>query len=278
MRVPSSIQPHERATLLVEIWKQSTQVQQHFNDVSMKVRKFAIVIFSAVLTGIGLSIHKSVFLQIFSFEISAAVLFAFAGAFVTQLIHFMDTYWYHIFLKSAVDETLKIENKIKPLLKIEKLSDGISKASQSVQVISLLGLIHLPIGYKEMFIKIRLNWLFKAKNVDSSTRHAIFYRWLIMLMILAGLLSAFIEPQATQNPSNKFLHSGNVPEVYFVSGNNVRLREGNSQNSAIRAIIQNGQRIQVLLDDGTTWIKVRILINNQSKVGYIHRDFIDNLK
>jgi len=194
MQTSNELSKNERTTHLVEYWKQTTLVQQHFNDISMKVRNFAIVIFSGFLTGVGLSIHSGIFVEFFEIRFSAGIIFAVAGMFVTQLIHFMDTYWYHVFLKGAVGTTMKVEAEINQILNIEELASDISSHSKNVSIISLFGLVHLPIGANSignLEDNSSDSYIFKKIKVDSTLRHKIFYRWLIVIIFFTGLGSFF---------------------------------------------------------------------------------------
>lgn len=268
----------DKASLLIEYWKQSTQVQQHFNDVSMKVRNFAVVVFSAFLTGVGLSIHKSIFIDISGWHLNAAVLFSFAGLLATQLIHFMDTYWYHVFLKSAVAETLKLEEEIKKVLHIESLAGAIKSGSGQVVVTSFLGKVPLPLSYSRPFRALP-DFLFSGREANSSLRHKIFYRWLIGIIIFTGIACAFIQPSEIKedNPS-RTERIIKASSRYIISGDNVRLRSEPSDSSDILIKLEIGQVIQILHDSNSSWVKVHVLKNQISTVGFVHKDFIDTLK
>lgn len=185
--IKKGLTEESRAKLLVEYWKQNTAVQQHFNDISMKVRNFAIVIYSGFLTAVALSLHKGVFVNIFGLDVSAAFMFAIAGAITTQLIHFMDTHWYHKMLKGAVGTSLVIEGEIKKALKVPQLSEEISRASQEVYLLKFLG-ITFPISPKP---KLKI---FSEVKADSTYRHMVFYRWLIFVILIIGSLSLFSQP------------------------------------------------------------------------------------
>lgn len=276
INIERGLDKNERAKLLVEYWKQSTLVQQHFNDISMKVRNFAVVVFSGFLTGVGLSVHKGIFINVLGLEVNAAVLFALAGLVVTQLIHFMDTYWYHVFLKSAVSETLNIEKELKKILKVDTLSSAISKGSQNVTAISIFGLIHLPIGYKNYLDNWAFRWVFKEKIVDSTVRHKIFYRWLIFIIFFTGCVSLFIGPQSPTE--QQVFEKYPLEKHYVVSGDNVRLRKAPVEDSHISALLPVGQVILIIKDTGSTWLEVETQLDSSIVRGFIHRDFVTNVK
>lgn len=288
---------NERASLLLEYWKQTSNVQQHFNDVSMKLRNFAVVVFSGFLTGVGLAIHKNISITVFNFDVSAGVLFAAAGMFATQLIHFMDTYWYHVFLKGAVTASASIEKEIKEILGVTELSDGISNSSQQVCVVSVLGMLPLPKGWSQWMEKRPFSWVLKKEKVDSTKRHKIFYRGLLLIFLITGIGSMFTHPiDNSQNkipPENKavsIFHINTPPEFndnqvelkksgYIISGTNVRTRNLPDFEAAVQNLLPVGKEINVIEDNNDkSWVKVSYTARGKSVTGWVHRDYVATLK
>jgi hypothetical protein len=304
MQANDELTKNERTTHLVEYWKQTTLVQQHFNDISMKVRNFAIVIFSGFLTGVGLSIHNGIFVELLEVRFSAGIIFALAGAFVTQLIHFMDTYWYHIFLKGAVGTTMKIEAEINQILNIDKLADDISSHSQNVSIISLFGLVHFPVGANltgdSTYTKIK-RLFFKEIKVNSTLRHKIFYRWLIVVILLTGVGSLFTtaptkpkntelidsaSSQVVSKPSSVVLPLNKNKEdkiiiqaliMHVISASNVRLRLAPDLSASIIDVLPAGKVVKIIDDSNFSWIKVKISTAQQSATGWVYREYISLL-
>jgi hypothetical protein len=303
MQTNDELTKNERTTHLVEYWKQTTLVQQHFNDISMKVRNFAIVIFSGFLTGVGLSIHNGISVELFEVRFSAGIIFALAGAFVTQLIHFMDTYWYHVFLKGAVGTTMKIEAEINQILNIDKLAGDISSHSQNVSIISLFGLVHFPVGANltgdSIYIKLK-RLFFKEIKVDSTLRHKIFYRWLIVIILLTGFGSLFTtapKPKATDlidNMSSQVVNKTSPVELplkkskedkiiiqdlimHVISASNVRLRLAPDLSASIIDVLPAGKVVKIIDDSNFSWIKVKISTAQQSATGWVYREYISRL-
>ncbi len=280
---------NERASLLLDYWKQISNVQQHFNDVSMKLRNFAVVVFSGFLTGVGLAIHKGICISLFQYQVSAGVLFALAGLIATQLIHFMDTYWYHVFLKGAVSTSMSIESEIKKILNVKELSDGICSSSHSVCVVSIFGKVHLPIGWKEYLKDIPG---MRLVEVDSTKRHKIFYRWLLVIFIATGIGCLFTHPpkEITKDTSessksiNVYINNVEPSEIvntgFIISGSNVRIRSYPDFSADIIGLLPIGKMVNILHDNkDSSWIEVSYL--NQNAIvqqGWIHRDFLASVK
>lgn len=274
---------HERASLLIEYWKQTSNVQQHFNDVSMKLRNFAVVVFSGFLTGVGLAIHNDISISILNVNISAGVLFALAGFIATQLIHFMDTYWYHVFLKGSSSTILEIEKEIASILGVGKLSEGITNNSGNVGVISLFGKLHFPIGWKSWLSKF---FFIREVKVDSTKRHKIFYRWLLAIFIITGVGSVFTtsnkeikEKTIDHDIFIKFDNSLKESAAYVISGSNVRVRDGASFDSEIIDVLPIGKVVFTNGNRESSWVYLSYK-NDEGRIskGWVHRDFITNVK
>jgi hypothetical protein len=101
----------ERAKLLVEAWKKTVDVQQHFNDIEMRVRNLALTILGAVVA-------FAKFLDLRG-EGAAAVLpqgFLFIALVVLiAAFWFMDKHWYHRLLMGAVMEGAALEKALNDL-------------------------------------------------------------------------------------------------------------------------------------------------------------------
>jgi hypothetical protein len=115
----------DRAKLLLEAWKKTVDVQQHFNDIEMRVRNLALTILGAVvafakvldLRGEGAA---AIMPQGFLF-LALTVL---VGAF-----WFMDKHWYHRLLMGSVLEGAALEKSLADLGLPITLGANISAAS-----------------------------------------------------------------------------------------------------------------------------------------------------
>jgi len=100
---PPHVEGVELVKLAVEAWKKTVDVQQHFNDLELRVRNFAMT-FSAAVLGLvaGLAFKEG----IDSFLPTALVAI---GAVAWVAFYLMDRHWYHRFLDSAVEHGRGIE-------------------------------------------------------------------------------------------------------------------------------------------------------------------------
>jgi len=143
---------------IIKIWDKVISVQQHFNDIEIKIRNFALTIFTFVITGIGF-IFKSEIKPLF-FNVSPALTLAIVGIILIFALFFMDRFWYHNLLYGAVNQGLFIESRWKKLIPEMTLSENIKLASPT------------------KFWRIKIN---------SKTKLLIFYSLLLLTLIIISI-------------------------------------------------------------------------------------------
>ena len=110
---------------VLDIWKKVVDVQQHFNEIELKIRNFAVTIYTFFLGGIGYCVYNEIKIS----DRPVASFLAFVGAIAIFAFFYMDKYWYHQFLKGASKTAGQIENKWIKVLPELKLSTKISDES-----------------------------------------------------------------------------------------------------------------------------------------------------
>ncbi len=88
---------------LIEIWKKTIEVQQHFNDIGLKIRTAAVTVLSAFIAAIGFSIKENLIVTIFDSQMALSVVLSLGAMVVWWAFYFMDKNWYHRFLLGAVE-------------------------------------------------------------------------------------------------------------------------------------------------------------------------------
>ncbi|CAE6891207.1 hypothetical protein ACOMICROBIO_GDFFDHBD_00911 [Vibrio sp. B1REV9] len=168
----------ERLKLNVDVWKKIVDVQQHFNDLEMKVRNFGLLIISAFISAIGVSLKSQYEAEILGYEVPVAAFLALGALVVWMLVFLVDVYWYHPLLKGAVLKGIEIEEQLKLDLPNINLTQKIGAES----AVSILGI----------------------KNVRSTTKAKIFYLGiggvLLSIAVLLLMISDKVENEkALQN-------------------------------------------------------------------------------
>jgi hypothetical protein len=94
---------------VIDVWKTAVDVQQHFNDLELRIRNFAVTLLVAVVgaTAFALKERYTVSIEGTTFSLGVAVLCA--GIIGWLAFYFMDMHWYHRLLIGAVKQTLSIE-------------------------------------------------------------------------------------------------------------------------------------------------------------------------
>jgi len=178
----------DKMKLAIDAWKQSIEVQQHFNEICMKIRNFYISFVSALLALIGVVVSgiDDPFFVLWEYDVHIALPILFAAIIATYLFYFVDLHWYHRLLKGAVRNALEIEKRYKSEVVGLQLTTLIGRESP-IDVSS-----NWPIG----------NWLFwifgilfgaddrvrKKNEVHSDAKIGIFYKsisWIFIVLFLA---------------------------------------------------------------------------------------------
>lgn len=156
----------------IEIWKKIVDVQQHFNDLELRIRNFALIVTGAFLGLGGYAIKDAGVVKLFGLEVSIAGLAVVSAIFPLAAFYFMDRLWYHRLLDGSVYAGIEAETALKALGYKVDLGSKIKE--------------HSPFKL----------WLTKKKMIRSATKMDLFYAILVVsLLLVAGVLGFGIRPQ-----------------------------------------------------------------------------------
>ncbi len=93
---------------VVEIWKQTITVQQHFNDLALRIRSLYITVLGALFASIGFILKESIFINILGITMSASITILTICLVVIFSFWLMDLH-YHRLLIAAVKHGMSIE-------------------------------------------------------------------------------------------------------------------------------------------------------------------------
>lgn len=99
----------ERRANIIEIWKTVVEVQQHFNEIEMKIRGIFVTMVLAIIAAQGFLAEKGLSFEFGRVEILYATFLPLLGIVATYLFYFMDKHWYHRLLVGAVNHGISIE-------------------------------------------------------------------------------------------------------------------------------------------------------------------------
>jgi hypothetical protein len=113
----------------IEVWKKIVDVQQHFNDLELRIRNFALIVTGAFLGLGGYAIKDGGFVSIGGQNISSAALIVGASLLPLVAFYLMDRLWYHRLLDGAVHAGISAESELNALGVVVGLGAKISQTS-----------------------------------------------------------------------------------------------------------------------------------------------------
>jgi phosphoglycolate phosphatase-like HAD superfamily hydrolase len=118
-----------KISVTVELWKKTVDVQQHFNDLELRIRNFALTVLAAMLGFAAYAVRDNLQIMAFGYRLSVAEVLLPSSIFLWLAFYFMDRFWYHRLLYGAVDHGRSIENRWKRELPEIALTDSIGRFS-----------------------------------------------------------------------------------------------------------------------------------------------------
>ncbi|MHC4336874.1 MAG: HAD family hydrolase [Planctomycetota bacterium] len=114
---------------VIELWKKTIDVQQHFNDIELKIRQFALTITATILGLSAISLREPLMVTLWGAKFPVAIPLLVAGFVIWTAFYFMDRHWYHRLLLGAVNHGRNIERRMVRYFPEVELTEAIGKAS-----------------------------------------------------------------------------------------------------------------------------------------------------
>lgn len=122
---------------VIEVWKTCVTVQQHFNDLEMRIRNFAISVAGALIASISFTYQQNLETKVWGYTVPTGLGLVVAAVFAWGGFFLMDRYWYHFLLKGSVQHAGKIEDRYKDEIPEIGLGKTISSASGNVKILGI---------------------------------------------------------------------------------------------------------------------------------------------
>jgi hypothetical protein len=186
--------------LIVEAWKKSIEVQQHFNEICMKIRNYYVSVVSALLALIGVVLSRMAdpFFQVWHYQVSVGIPVLAAIVFASVLFYFIDRHWYHRLLVGAVKNAVDIESALGPHIPGIGLTKMIGANSP------------LDVSGRWAWCWYLLGLLFGAdprvrsdKKIHSDAKIALFYKsvaWFFFAVLVVTVLSGGVHRSPAKGP------------------------------------------------------------------------------
>lgn len=161
---------------LIEAWKQTVAVQQHFNDISWRIRSLAMTALTFILSATYVVFTK---LDKQEFDVGkSASIVCFLGLVVWLGFWFMDAAWYHRLLRGSVAEGERLERRLTGLGVDVELGRMITHASHDSTPTSALA---------------RRAWYRTLIPRRASGKLHLFYGLISLVLLLTGILLILID-------------------------------------------------------------------------------------
>lgn len=121
----------------IDVWKKVIDVQQHFNDLEMRIRNFAISIVGVLIAAVGFTYQQGLETTLWGLKFGSGLGLVLAAIIVWWGFYLMDRWWYHVLLKGAVTHAAKIEDAYKDRVPGIDLGKTISETSSKVEVFGI---------------------------------------------------------------------------------------------------------------------------------------------
>jgi len=118
----------DELNLLAVTWKTTIEVQQHFNEISMKIKTAFVTVVLALFAAQGFLFDKKSSIELFGATVPLTIVLPIFGMIGAYLFYFVDRFWYHRLLVGSVNHALQIE-KHYPEFPMLRLTSAIGDAS-----------------------------------------------------------------------------------------------------------------------------------------------------
>lgn len=108
----TGLSPDQQVGHYIDLYKQTLEVQMHFNDIEWRIRGLALTVATFALGAAGVASKDGTRIG----WISLGALVLVIGLLLWYAFYFVDRVWYHPLLKGAVDTGTAIEEEIKKVL------------------------------------------------------------------------------------------------------------------------------------------------------------------
>lgn len=110
----------------LEMWKQTIAVQQHFNDISWRIRGLALTALTAALGVAAVAARDKSAIGLFDWDIQLSSSILFFGLILWISFYFVDQVWYHRLLIGAVKHGEALEEALRERLPEAGLTQSVS--------------------------------------------------------------------------------------------------------------------------------------------------------
>lgn len=182
---------HQTFVLAVESWKKTIDVQQHFNEICMKIRNVYATLLAGLFALVGIleTRTEDVTMSAFGYEIHGIILILFGIFWMSMLFYFIDRHWYHRLLVGSVLSGIEVEKFLSEKLVGFKLTSSIGDNSALDISKNSFGNWMLFLLAKAIFAEVTK--LDGKHLLRSDAKLAIFYKSVAYVCLIAVITIAY---------------------------------------------------------------------------------------
>lgn len=154
---PAGLTLDQQVGHYIDMWKQSVEVQMHFNDIEWRIRGLALTVATFALGAAGVAAKDGTRIA----GVSLGTLVIVIGLLLWYAFYFVDRVWYHPLLKASVTHGTVIEDEIKKSLPQVGMTATITASSTH----PTRGLVKRLSGKPLMHSDDKLVWFYKVGAV-----------------------------------------------------------------------------------------------------------------
>lgn len=175
----TTLSESERVGHYIEMWKQATQVNQHFNEIEWRIRGLALTVATFSIGAAGVASRDGAT----TLGVSVGSLLLVVGLVLWYAFYFVDLAWYHQLLRASVRQTEKIEQEITKVLPVGGHATAITAGSA-----------YQPNGL--------IRFLSRRETMQSTDKLKWFYRVgaFALLLVAVGLQIFSMRAEPTPDP------------------------------------------------------------------------------
>lgn len=97
----------------IKLWEKAVDVQQHFNDISWRIRALGLTVLTFTFGAVGVAYSGAEPIEVLGRLVNPAFLVPGIGFFLWVAFWFTDAGWYHKLLVGAVKDAMRIEKLLR---------------------------------------------------------------------------------------------------------------------------------------------------------------------
>lgn len=200
--------PADPLELRMKAWEKTIEVQEHFNDIALRIRSLFVTLLAAIITIFGYAVKSaqagSVSTDLTRILVPYLPVVAILGVFICLAFWFLDRMWYHRLLRGAVKMGERLESRLEADLGDIGLTKQISSESRV-----FIGAYQLDATLRlDFFYGLCLLVIVVASEYIESARASTY--WITAAAAVAAFLGAMLRSKGRRDADHSSKRTGSA--------------------------------------------------------------------